>query len=159
MKRTETEVDATLARLSVEAKRAALLEKNAEKGPWDHLGVRELLVLLLEEVGEVARAYNHNEGFESFVAEIGDAVWVLGMLRDAASQSMELSGSPTKQAFEGYLRRMKAIDATLWRMEEDLEAAEHQGCALELKLLDAHQRCGACGYEAQLHRNWKGSRA
>ena len=70
--RTESEVTDALAELITVARRSALLPKNIEKGHWQNLGIRDLLAIFLEEAGEVARAYNHGEPLESFVAEIGD---------------------------------------------------------------------------------------
>jgi NTP pyrophosphatase (non-canonical NTP hydrolase) len=191
--RTESEVTDALAELITVARRSALLPKNIEKGHWQNLGIRDLLAIFLEEAGEVARAYNHGEPLESFVAEIGDAAWVLAMLLDSATGTKHLEGlikaayvaSPTLDTAPGSLAAVTESGCALVvnasavaRLEiygdeppppvstghqtsysHELDpAVVYPGCHLELKLLDAGQACGACGFEAEQHRNWAGGK-
>lgn len=191
--RTESEVTDALAELITVARRSALLPKNIEKGHWQNLGIRDLLILFFEEAGEVARAYNHNESMESFVAEIGDAAWVLAMLLDSATGAKHLEElikaahvlSPALDTAPGSLAAVtesgcalvvnasavarleiygdeppppvSTVYQTSYSRELD-PAVVYPGCHLELKLLDAGQACGACGFEAEQHRNWTGGK-
>lgn len=159
--RSEAEVRDALAELVTVACRAAMLPKNAEKGHWNNMNTRDLLILVVEEVGEVARAYNHGESLDAFAAEIGDAAWVLAALLDNAMDARKARRAQV-------LRESILLDSVKVPVMENGEvlawpvvlevgtAPPMPGCHLELKLLGAKDTCGACGFTAEQHRNWKG---
>lgn len=85
----------------------------AHGGYWDELS---LLTRLVEEVGELAREYNHHfgakkkkatEGESSVEEEMGDLLFILMAM--ANQQGVDL-----EQALEGVLSKYDRRDATRW---------------------------------------------